>query len=59
MSPNELNDLIGYLLNNGYQIETQLTNMLNNSPIKPNNLKKTGFTATYYGVNQPNITYMR
>lgn len=59
MSPNELNDLIGYLLNNGYQIETQLTNMLNNSPIKPNNLKKTGFTATYYGANQPNITYMR
>lgn len=59
MSPNELNDLISFLLNNGYQIETQLTNMLNNSPIKPNNLTKNTFTATYYGKNQPNITYIR
>ena len=59
MSPNELNNLISFLLNNGYQIETQLTNMLNNSPVKPNNLTKNGFTATYYGANQPNITYMR
>jgi hypothetical protein len=59
MSPNEINNLISFLLNNGYQIETQITNMLNNSPIKPNNLTKNGFTATYYGTNQPNITYMR
>jgi hypothetical protein len=59
MSPNEMNNLISFLLNNGYQIETQITNMLNNSSVKPNNLTKTGFTATYYGTNQPNITYMR
>lgn len=59
MSPNELNDLISFLLSNGYQIETRLTNMINGGPVKPSNIIKNVFTATYYGENQPNITYMR
>ena len=58
MTPNEIPDLISFLIANGYQIETQITNMLNQSEIKLSN-KKIAFTATYYGTNQPNITYMR
>jgi len=59
MSPNEIPNLISFLLSNGYQIETQLTNLLNASPVKSSDIYKNGFTATYYGENQPNITYMR
>ena len=58
MTPDEIPDLITFLLGNGYQIETQITNMLNQSEIKLNN-KKMGFTVTYYGSTQPNIMYMR
>ncbi len=58
MTPDEIPDLITFLIGNGYQIETQITNMLNQSEIKLSN-KKLGFTVTYYGTNQPNITYMR
>jgi hypothetical protein len=32
--------------------------MLNQSELKLSN-RKLGFTVTYYGGNQPNITYMR
>jgi transketolase N-terminal domain/subunit len=53
-----LADLITFLISNGYQIETQITNMLNQSDIKLSN-RKLGFTVTYYGGSQPNITYMR
>ncbi len=58
MTPDEIPDLISFLIGNGYQIETQITNMLNQSELKLSN-SKLGFTATYYGINQPNITYMR
>jgi len=58
MTPNEIPDLISFLLANGYQIESQLTNMLNQSEIKFTD-KRLAFTVTYYGVNQPNILYMR
>lgn len=59
MSPNEMDNLVSYLLNNGYQIETQITNMLNGSKVKSSNLLKNVFTVTYYGESQPNVTYMR
>jgi hypothetical protein len=58
MTPDEIPDLITFLIGNGYQIETQITNMLNQSDIKLSN-RKLGFTVTYYGANQQNITYMR
>jgi hypothetical protein len=58
MTPDEIPDLISFLTENGYQIETQITNMLLQSEIKLAN-KKIGFTVTYYGYNQPNIVYMR
>ena len=58
MTPNEIPDLITFLIGNGYQIETQITNMLNQSELKQTN-SKIAFTVTYYGANQPNITYMR
>lgn len=58
MTPYEIPDLLSFLTSNGYQIETQLTNMLNQSEIKnPNN--KLVFNVTYYGNKQPNICYMR
>ena len=58
MTPNEIPDLTTFLLANGYQFETQLTNMLNQSEIKLTD-KRLAFTITYYGTNQPNIMYMR
>ena len=59
MTPNEIPDLITFLTGNNYQIETQITNMLNQSEIKLAD-KKIGFIVTYYDANQkPNITYMR
>lgn len=58
MTPDEIPELITFLLGNGYQIETQITNMLNQSEIKLSN-KKISFVVTYYATNQPNITYMR
>jgi hypothetical protein len=59
MTPDEIPDLISFLTGNNYQIETQITNMLNQSEIKLSD-KKIGFIVTYYEPNQqPNITYMR
>jgi hypothetical protein len=58
MTPDEIPGLISFLQSNGYQIETQITNMLNQSEIKLSN-KRLAFTVTYYGANQPNIVYMR
>ena len=58
MTPDEIPDLITFLIGNGYQIETQITNMLNQSEIKLSN-KKLAFTVTYYDITQPNITYIR
>jgi len=58
MTPDEIPDLISFLQSNGYQIETQITNMLNQSEIKLSN-SRLAFTATYYGENQPNFVYMK
>jgi hypothetical protein len=58
MTPDEIPGLISFLQSNGYQIETQITNMLNQSEVKINN-KRLVFTVSYYGANQPKIVYMR
>ena len=59
MTPDELPDLITFLIDNRYQIETQITNMLNQNDITLSN-KKIALVTTYYGdMSQPNITYMR
>jgi hypothetical protein len=58
MTPDEIPGLISFLQANGYQIETQITNMLNQSEVKMND-KRLVFTVSYYGENQPNIVYMR
>jgi hypothetical protein len=56
MSPNDIPNLISFLLANGYQIDTQLTNTLNLSLTN----QRIVLTATYYGnSNQPTIVYMR
>ena len=58
MSPNEIPNLISFLLANGYQIDTQITNMLNQSEVKLTK-QRVVLTATYYGNKQPNIMYTR
>ena len=58
MTPNDIPDLISFLLSNGYQIETQITNMLNQSEVKLTN-QRTVLSATYYGQNQPGVVYTR
>jgi hypothetical protein len=58
MTPNNILDLTSFLLSNGYQIETQITNMLNQSEVKLTN-SKLSFMATYYGNAPPNIMYTR
>jgi hypothetical protein len=58
MTPDELPNLYSFLFSNGYQIETQLTNMMNQGEVKSSN-KRLVCNASYYGNKQPNITYMR
>jgi hypothetical protein len=58
MTPSEIPDLITFLQSNNYQIDTQITNMLNQSEIKLYN-QKIVFSASYYGINQPNICYIK
>lgn len=58
MTPDELPDLMSFLLENGYQIETQLTNMINQSGTKISNKNIIGM-VTYYGSKSPNFVYMR
>jgi hypothetical protein len=58
MTNDEIYNLTNFLLSNGYQIENQLTNTLNNGEIKvPRN--KLLYVVTYYGNNSPQIVYMR
>jgi hypothetical protein len=58
MTQEQIYDLTGFLLSNGYQIENQLTNTLNNSQIQfPRN--KPLYVVTYYGNNPPQMVYMR
>jgi hypothetical protein len=58
MTPNDIPNLISFLLSNGYQIDTQISNMLNQSEVKLTNQRNI-LTATYYGNAQPSIVYMR
>jgi hypothetical protein len=58
MTPNEIPDLYSFLTANGYQIDTQLTNMMNQSEVKLTN-SRIVCSATYYGNKQPNIVYMK
>ena len=58
MTPNEIPDLYSFLTSNGYQIDTQLTNMMNNSEVKLTN-SRIVCSATSFGNNQPNIVYMK
>ena len=58
MTPNEIPDLYSFLSSNGYQIDTQLTNMMNQSEVKLTN-SRIICSATYYGDKQPNIVYMK
>ena len=55
MSPNEIPNLISFLLANGYQIDTQITKMLNQSLTN----QRIVLSATYYGTCQPKIVYTR
>jgi hypothetical protein len=58
MSVEHISYLTSFLLSNGYQIESQLTNVMNNSEIRmPQN--KILYVVTYYGNNSPQIVYMR
>lgn len=50
-----IQNLTGFLISNGYQIETQITNLYNNVDPK----RKIVYTVTYYGENAPQIVYMR
>ena len=58
MTPDNIPFLYHFLLINGYQIESQLTNMMNQSDIKLTN-SRIVCMVTYYGDTIPNITYMR
>jgi hypothetical protein len=58
MGPDEIPELISFLLANGYQLETQITNMLNQSQVK-SSYKKLNFAVTYYGDTPPSIVYNR
>jgi hypothetical protein len=59
LTPNEIPDLYSFLTANGYQIDTQLTNMMNQSAVKLTPGKQIVCLATYFGLNQPNIVYMK
>ena len=59
LTPNEIPDLYSFLTSNGYQIETQLTNMMNQSQVKLTPGKQIVCSATYFGLNQPSIIYMK
>jgi hypothetical protein len=59
MTPDEIPFLITFLESHGYQIDTQITNMLNQSEVKLTD-RKLVFNVTYYGEgNKPNIVYIR
>jgi hypothetical protein len=59
MTPNDIPDLYSFLTTNGYQIDTQLTNMMNQSQVKLTPGKQIVCLATYFGDKQPNIVYMK
>jgi hypothetical protein len=59
MTPNEIPDLYSFLTSNGYQIETQLTNMMNQSAVKITPGRQIVCMATYFADKQPSIVYMK
>jgi hypothetical protein len=59
MTPNDIPDLYSFLTAYGYQIDTQLTNMMNQSQVKQTPGKQIVCLATYFGDKQPNIVYMK
>ena len=59
LTPNEIPDLYSFLTSNGYQIETQLTNMMNQSAVKITPGRQIVCSATYFGDKQPSIVYMK
>jgi hypothetical protein len=59
MTPNDIPNLYSFLTANGYQIDTQLTNMMNQSQVKLTPGKQIVCLATYFGNKQPNIVYMK
>ena len=59
LTPNEIPDLYSFLTANGYQIDTQLTNMMNQSAVKLTPGKQIVCSATYFGDKQPSIVYMK
>jgi len=59
LTPNDIPDLYSFLTANGYQIDTQLTNMMNQSQVKLTPGKQIVCLATYFGNKQPNIVYMK
>ena len=59
LTPNEIPDLYSFLTANGYQIETQLTNMMNQSAVKITPGRQIVCMATFFGDKQPNIVYMK
>ena len=59
MTPNEIPNLYSFLTSNGYQIETQLTNMMNQSAVKITPGRQIVCSATYFGDKQPSIVYMK
>jgi hypothetical protein len=58
MTPNDIPNLFAFLTSNGYQVETQLTNMMIQNDVKLTNSRIICF-VTYFGSKQPNITYMK
>lgn len=58
MTQEQIYELTSFLLSNGYQIENQITNTLNNSQIKIQRNKPL-YVVTYYGNNPPQMVYMR
>jgi len=58
MTPDDIDDLVSFLLANGYQIETQISHLLQQMYPQPTIGKKV-FTITYYENTPPNITYTR
>lgn len=55
---NELPKLVSFLIENGYQVETQLTSLMTQKHAARTG-SKLMMNVSYYGDNPPQITYMR
>jgi hypothetical protein len=59
MTPEEIPMLFNYLTTHGYQIDTQLTNMMSENAVKIKSDEKLVCFSTYYGSNSPNFVYIK